>query len=117
MAEKFFGGDESKRFNIIDTIGFDDPKNDTDAKIIADLVVKLKQKVDYINTFVIAVNGQNPRLDGALLSMIRILEGMFGEQMWKQTLVVFTRLPLNTMFVETRKMTNNNKDDDDLGKP
>ena len=89
FAEEFFGGDESKRFNIIDTIGFDDPKNDSDAKIIADLVVRLRKNVDHINTFVIAVNGQNPRLDGALLSMIRILEGMFGEQMWMQTLVVF----------------------------
>ena len=59
---------------MIDTIGFDDPNNDTDANIISELVLKLKQKCDHVNLFLIAVNGQNPRLDGALVGMIRIFE-------------------------------------------
>merc|ERR1719342_1836689 len=105
-----FGGNESRPLSIIDTIGFDDPKNDTDADIIADLVTTLKHYVDFINTFVIAVNGQNPRLDGSLLAMIKILEGMFGEEMWKQTIVVFTRLPMNTVLKTTRKITSKKED-------
>ena len=60
--------------SLIDTIGFDDPNNDTDANIISELVLKLKQKCDHVNLFLIAVNGQNPRLDGALVGMIRIFE-------------------------------------------
>ena len=106
LRDVFFNGNTSKELNIIDTIGFDDPSNDLDATIIADLVTTLKNNVDFINTFVIAVNGQNPRLDGALLAMIRILHAMFGDELWKQTVVIFTRLPMNKFFVQMRESTN-----------
>ena len=68
-----FNNNKEWPISLIDTIGFDDPDKDDDAKIIAELVLKLK------NLFDIAVNGQNPRLDGSLLGMIRIFEGMFGQ--------------------------------------
>ena len=85
-----FNGDKEKPpVNVIDTIGFDDPKNDTDMKIIAELVSKLKNNCDYVNLFGIAVNGQSPRLDGSLVAMIRIFEEMFGEQFWKQCVLIF----------------------------
>ena len=64
---------------MIDTMGFDDPSKDHDAEIIAELVHKLHKGCDYVHLFVIAVNGQNPRLDGSLVSMTKIFEGMFGE--------------------------------------
>ena len=73
FCEAFFNKNKEWPISLIDTIGFDDPDKDDDAKIIAELVLKLK------NLFVIAVNGQNPRLDGSLLEMIRIFEGMFGQ--------------------------------------
>ena len=63
---------------LIDTIGFDDPRKDTDANIIAELVTKLKNNCDFVNMFAIAVNGQSPRLDGSLVAMIKILQEMFG---------------------------------------
>ena len=50
--------------SLTDTIGFDDPKRETDALIILNLVIKLKTKCDFVNVFVIAVNGQDHRLDG-----------------------------------------------------
>ena len=112
LADVFFNGDKSKELNIIDTIGFDDPSNDLDATIIADLVTTLKNNVDFINTFIIAVNGQNPRLDGALLAMIRILHAMFGDELWKQTVVIFTRLPMNKFFVQMRESTTKKKDEE-----
>ena len=61
---------------MIDTMGFDDPSKDHDAEIIAELVHKLHKGCDYVHLFVIAVNGQNPRLDGSLVSMTKIFEGM-----------------------------------------
>ena len=70
-------------FSVIDTIGFDDPSNDTDANIISELVLRLKNSCDHVNLFIIAVNGQNPRLDSSLIGMIRIFEGMFGESFWR----------------------------------
>ena len=50
--------------SLTDTIGFDDPKRGTDALIILNLMIKLKTKCDFVNVFVIAVNGQDRRLDG-----------------------------------------------------
>ena len=70
-------------FSLIDTIGFDDPSNDTDANIISELVIRLKDFCDHVNLFIIAVNGQHPRLDSSLIGMIRIFEGMFGEGFWR----------------------------------
>ena len=69
-----FGGSNERILSLIDTIGFDDPDNDTDIKIIAELVDKLKNNVDFVNLFIIAVNGQEPRLDGSLVAMIKIFE-------------------------------------------
>ena len=68
----FFNGDSMKPISIIDTIGFDDPNKDTDATIISDLVVKLKNDCDYVNLFLITVIGQDPRLDGSLIGMLKV---------------------------------------------
>ena len=95
FANVNLNGDRNRPVSVIDTIGFDDPTKDHDAEIIAELVVKLKTRCDYVNLFVLAVNGQNPRLDGSLLTMIRILEGMFSKQFWNQVVLVFTQLPMS----------------------
>ena len=89
FKDVFLNGDEKKPVSLIDTMGFDDPTKDHDATIIAELVVKLKTRCDYVNLSVLAVNGQNPRLDGSLLTMIRILEGMFTKQFWNQVVLVY----------------------------
>ena len=67
-------------------VGFDDPDNDTDANIISELVFRLRDQCDHVNLFIIAVNGQHPRLDSSLIGMIRIFEGMFGEGFWREYL-------------------------------
>ena len=103
--------------SIIDTIGFDDPSNDTDANIISELVLRLKNHCDHVNLFIIAVNGQNPRLDASLIGMIRIIEGMFGDMFWNQVVIVFTRMPMDAKSVTRRSKNSNGKSDDDLGTP
>ena len=70
-------------FSLIDTIGFDDPSNDTDANIISELVIRLKDFCDHVNLFIIAVNGHHDRLDSSLIGMLRIFEGMFSEGFWR----------------------------------
>jgi len=69
-----FGGNKERLVSLIDTIGFDDPNNDTDVKIIAELVDKLMNNCDKVHLFIIAVNGQAPRLDGSLVAMIKIFQ-------------------------------------------
>merc|ERR1712203_988276 len=86
---------------------------DHDAKIIAELVDKLNNDCDYVNLFVIAVNGQNPRLDGSLLGMIKIFEGMFGQEFWKQVVVLFTRMPMDEKS-RRKRVKGTGKTDDQL---
>ena len=95
---------------MIDTIGFSDPDNDEDAHVISDLVVKLRTKCDYVNLFAIVVNGQNPRLDGSLVGMIRIFEGMFGDKFWKQAVIIFSRLPMDDRSKTVRLKTSSSTD-------
>jgi len=116
FANADFSGVPSKPLSIIDTIGFDDPTKDHDAKIIADLVLQLQQNCDYVNTFVMAVNGQNPRLDGSLLQMIKIFEKMFTAKFWDQVVVVFTRLHMDRSSIERRLEENEGNADDILAK-
>ena len=99
----FFNGNKETPVSLIDTVGFDDPERDADATIISDLVIKLRTKCDFVNLFVIAVNGQEPRLDGSLVGMIRVFEGMFGAKFWSQAVIVFTRLPMDSRSIESRK--------------
>ena len=94
LANVYFNGDVIRPISIIDTIGFDDRDRDTDTDIIRDLETSLKTRCDYVNLFAIAVNGQNPRLDGSLVGMIGIFQEMFGEAFWPQTVVIFTRLSM-----------------------
>ena len=58
----FFNGIKETPVSLIDTVGIDDTESDTDATIISELVIKLRTKCDHVNLFVIAVNGQEPRL-------------------------------------------------------
>ena len=67
-------GNKERLVSLIDTIGFDDPDNDTDSKIIAELVDKLINNCNKIHLFVIAVNGQSPRMDGSLVAMLKIFK-------------------------------------------
>merc|ERR1711892_58858 len=107
-----FNANVGRPISLIDTIGFDDPKKDKDADIIGELVHQLKNNCDYVNLFMIAVNGQNPRLDGALMGMIRIFEGMFGKEFWKQAVIVFTRIPMDVKSVKKRNKINKQSDEE-----
>jgi len=110
-----FDGNPERIMSLIDTIGFDDPNNDTDVKIIAELVDKLKNSCDYVNLFAIAVNGQAPRLDGSLVAMIKIFEEMFGEQFWNQCVLLFTRVRMDKKEKRMR-LKNTGKSDDDIAR-
>jgi len=116
LVDTNFCGDPKHPLSIIDTIGFDDPTKDHDAKIIAELVLQLQQNCDHVNTFMMAVNGQNPRLDGSLLQMIQVFEKMFTDKFWDQVVVVFTRLHMDTSSRQRREEENDGNTDDLIAK-
>ncbi|XP_075254518.1 uncharacterized protein LOC142345937 [Convolutriloba macropyga] len=102
LGNILFNGDRERPISIIDTFGFSDPGNHEDVGVISDLVIKLRENCDYVNLFAIVVNGQNPRLDGSLVGMISIFEEMFGNQFWKQVVVIFSRLTMDESNVARR---------------
>jgi len=109
FVDVYFNGDKSYPISLIDTTGFDDAtKHDDD-----ELVSNLKNGCDHVNLFAIAVNGQNPRLDGSLVAIIRRLEGMFTTEFWKQVVIIFTRVQQDDK-VKIRREKKNRKSDDDL---
>ena len=113
FADVYFNGDKTYPISLIDTIGFDDATKNDDAAIIAELVSKLNNDCDHINLFAIAVNGQNSRLDGSLVHIIRIFEIMFTIEFWKQVVIIFTRVPQDDR-TKTKRERMNKKSDDDL---
>ena len=101
-----FNGDETYPVSLIDTTGFDDPQQNKDAAIIAELVGKLKNDCDHVNLFLIVVNGTESRLNGSETAMLEILERMFGKDFWKCVIIAFTRIPMGAEAVKLRFRTN-----------
>ena len=105
LANVFFNGDRGKPISIIDTEGFNsDSDKISDAKIISGLVGTLQKKCDFINLFVIAINGTEKRFGGAVIGMLRILEGMFGEHFWKNAIVVFSHISMDPISRKKREL-------------
>jgi predicted GTPase len=112
FADVFFNKNKAFPVSVIDTIGFDEPTREDDAVVIADLVDNLKYGCDHVNLFVIAVNGQAPRLDGSLLGMIRIFEGMFPKEFWNQVVFVFTKMRMDEKTRKRRERDNRRSDEE-----
>ena len=54
FADVFFNGNRENPISLIDTIGWSDSGNFTDAMIIEELINKLKLACDHISLFVLA---------------------------------------------------------------
>ena len=89
------GGNREHYVSLIDTVGFDDPNNDTDVQTIAELVTKLRNGCDFIDTFGITINSQHRRVEGSLVQMLKIFEEMFGEEFWKQAVLLLTNCSMD----------------------
>ena len=116
LADIFFNGDQSCPITLIDTMGFDDATKNHDAEIIAELVVKLKNDCDHINLFLLVLNGQAVRLDASLLAMLKIFQGMFSEEFWKQVVVVFTQVSMDKKSKNKRETNTKKKTDEETAK-
>lgn len=52
-------------------------------------------RCDFISTILIVMEGTNPRLDGSLLGMLRVFERMFGDDLWKHAVILFSKVPMD----------------------
>ena len=114
FAQSFFMGDQGKPIDIIDTIGFNDPTNENDAFIIADLVAKLNKNCDYINVVAIILNGTRARFERSLIGMLRIFHEMFNKDtFWHHVILIFTHMGMDKDSVDKRKNANKGNSDDE----
>ena len=74
---------------IIDTQGFSDSEGN-DSRNIEAMVLNLKEEYA-VNTFVIVLNGEAPRITDALKVMFKMLTEIFGNAMWGNAIFVYTR--------------------------
>ena len=80
-----------KLLTYIDTfLGYGDSKG-KDSLYISEMVGEMK-KLEYINSFVILFNSQQPRLNDSLRAMIKIFTQIFGaERFYRNVILGFTR--------------------------
>ena len=100
---------ESLPVTIIDTPGFGDSlENET--KTIDELVDVLKNQVKHVHVFVLAFNGESPRLSFSLKSMIRLFEKMFGNLFWNNVIFEVTRWHFDENSVNIRLQKDETED-------
>jgi len=102
QAGSYLGNQKGPKVTIIDTPGFgDDVKRQQTT--IDELVDVLKDDVKYVHVFVIAFNGESPRITIALKGMISLFQKMFGVQFWNNTIFEVTRWAFDPRSVRNRK--------------
>jgi predicted GTPase len=74
---------------VIDTPGIGDSKG-RDTQHIAKMVFSLK-RVGYVNTFLIAVNSEDPRMNDQLQQTLSLFQQMFGNDFFKNAIICFTK--------------------------
>ena len=110
VKECSFFGDLRKPIKIIDTPGFDDPKKNHDAIIVAEMVKTLNEEVRELNMILFTLHGQNHRLEGSLKAMITLIKQMFSDSVWNNTAVVFTHMHMDQVSVIRRNKLRKNQD-------
>ena len=78
------------KVTIVDTPGFGD-YTENEEQTIDELVDVLKNEIKYVHVFLIAFNGQSPRLTQPLENMIILFEKIFGTLFWENVLLEVTR--------------------------
>ena len=104
-------GDSGKKFSIIDTPGFNGRNQEVELKTMAGIVEKLKNNCNQFHLFGLVINGQSPRLDSLKL-MLKTFENTFSEALWKQCVLIFTKIRMDnkskSMRQDQNKLTDEN---------
>ena len=72
-------------------------------KTIKDLVNKLKYEIKWVHVFMLAFDGNNPRLTNSLKDMIRTFEEMFGDYFWRNVVFIVTKWGYSDDAIRKRK--------------
>mmetsp|Transcript_15281 Transcript_15281/g.23011 ORF Transcript_15281/g.23011 Transcript_15281/m.23011 type:complete len:1048 (-) Transcript_15281:291-3434(-) len=98
---RWFGDDDEEEFFCVDTPGLDDELG-RDEKHIND-IIETMQKLEYVNSIVLVVNGQSTRFSTSLQKMIKEFEKAFTNKFYEHSFVVLTKWFMNADAVEERE--------------
>ena len=91
---------------LMDTPGFDEQHTED----YRTEMESLKTKVDRINLVGIIINGQTPRVDASFLKMVDVLEDIFGPTFFSRSVVIFTKIAMNSK-AKAKRLENTGKTD------
>ena len=98
-------GNESETLTLIDTPGLYGVDQNVEDENIQEMVNKLWE-IKYLNTFLIVINGSNPRFDQHRKQMIRKYQNIFGHEfLERNTVFAVTHWPHDERSVKSRKRT------------
>ena len=95
MVQAHFSGNPTKRINILDVNGLEYPIKADDAAELSELLYKVKVGCDQVHLILFALSGHNPVLGPERKDILRLLLALFGAEMWKKMVFVFTRLSMS----------------------
>ena len=96
-------GDLTKpKVTIIDTPGFGDVPEE-DEKTIKGLVDWLKNKIKFVDVFMIAIPKSENRLTNSMREMLKLFQTMFGDEFWMNTILVATMWPYDQRSIDRRE--------------
>ena len=106
-SDFFYAGNISRPITLIDTPEFDRKEEEADSQYMKSLE-KVKDRKQ-VHQALIVLNGTGPRLEASIKRMLQIFETTFTSDIWENTAIVFTHLPMNKKEVRRRRK---NKADD-----
>jgi hypothetical protein len=100
ILTRWMGSSTEEPVLVLDTPGIGDTQN-RDTKNIAEIGVRL-QELGYVNSFLLVLNCEKPRLSEEIQDYLRLYCEVFGENFFEHVMLVFTRFSQSEQSCFTR---------------
>ena len=113
-TQHWLGKNSTQKVTIIDTPGFgEDAANEKDT--IDGIFFKAKKEIKFIHAFVLVIKRDTTRFKKSMKDMLKIFEAMFGEDVWKNTILEFTFWSFNPVLHD-KQLKNMNDTEESLAR-
>jgi len=113
-TQHWLGNISKQKVTIIDTPGFgEDAANEKDT--IDGIFFKAKKEIKFIHAFVLVIKRDATRFNKSMKDMLKIFEAMFGEDVWKNTILEFTFCSFNPVLHD-KQLKNMNDNEESLAR-
>jgi predicted GTPase len=98
---RWFGETTEEEFIIIDTPGLDDELGRDD--VFINQIIDCMRELEYVNSIVLVVNGENLRFSTSLQNMIKHFEKAFSPRFYDHSLICLTKWYMDEDSIEERE--------------